>query len=109
MTNQPRRPSPPFPPQSQSMPGSEQAMRPKPDHGEETYRGSGKLAGKVAIITGADSGIGKAVAIAFAREGADILVSYLSEHEDARETEPLVREAGRQAVLVPGDVGNQRH
>nr|WP_218885610.1 SDR family oxidoreductase [Kineococcus aurantiacus] len=79
-------------------------MQPTPDHGEQTYRGSGKLTGKVAIITGADSGIGRAVAIAFAREGADVVISYLSEDEDARETARWVEEAGRKAVLVPGDV-----
>lgn len=84
-------------------------MQPKPDHGEQSYRGSGRLAGKVALITGGDSGIGKAVAIAFAREGADILVSYQSEHEDARETEHWVVEAGGRAVLMPGDIGVEAH
>ncbi|NAZ75618.1 SDR family oxidoreductase [Kineococcus sp. T13] len=79
-------------------------MDPKPDHGEQSYRGSGKLTGKAAIITGADSGIGRAVAIAYAREGADVVISYLSEDEDARETATWVEEAGRRAVLVPGDV-----
>ena len=73
-------------------------MRPVPDHGEKSYRGSGKLEGKRAIITGGDSGIGRAVAIAFAREGADILVSYLSEKADAEETKGLIEEAGRKAV-----------
>ena len=81
-------------------------MHPKPDHGEASYRGSGRLAGKVAVITGADSGIGKAVAIAFAREGADVVVAYLDEHEDARETEHWVTEAGRRAVLMPGDLAD---
>jgi hypothetical protein len=71
------------PAQQQQPPGSEQEMTPKPDHGEETYRGSGRLEGKIAVITGADSGIGKAVAIAYAREGADVVITYLNEHEDA--------------------------
>jgi NAD(P)-dependent dehydrogenase (short-subunit alcohol dehydrogenase family) len=84
-------------------------MEPVPDHGEKSYRGSGRLAGKNAIITGADSGIGRAVAIAYAREGADVLISYLSEHDDAKETERLVKEAGRKAVLVAGDVQNADH
>lgn len=91
------------------MPGHTGAMRPKPDHGEDSYRGSGKLAGKKAVITGADSGIGRAVAIAFAREGADVLIAYLSEHEDAKETERLVKEAGCKAVLVAGDIGSSAH
>ncbi|MEU1718747.1 MULTISPECIES: SDR family oxidoreductase [Nocardiopsis] len=81
-------------------------MDPRPDHGEESYRGSGRLEGKAAVITGADSGIGRAVAIAFAREGADVLIAYLDEHDDARETERWVREAGRRAVLFPGDLAD---
>jgi len=93
--------------QQQDPPGSEQAMTPKPDHGETSYRGSGKLAGKRAVITGGDSGIGKAVAIAFAREGADVLISYLPEEdEDAQETKHWVEEAGRKAVLFPGDLSD---
>jgi hypothetical protein len=84
-------------------------MDPKPDHGEESYRGSGKLTGKRAVITGADSGIGRAVAIAFAREGADVLVHYLSEHEDAQETARYVEEAGRKCVLVSGDLSDRAH
>jgi NAD(P)-dependent dehydrogenase (short-subunit alcohol dehydrogenase family) len=88
----------------QRPPGSEHAMRNKPDHGESTYQGSGKLAGKATVITGADSGIGAAVAIAFAREGADVLISYLSEHEDAQRTAEMVEQAGQRAVLVPGDL-----
>jgi NAD(P)-dependent dehydrogenase (short-subunit alcohol dehydrogenase family) len=100
---------PPFPKQQQPMPGRTAAMRPKPDHGEKTYRGSGKLKGKKAIVTGGDSGIGRAVALAFAREGADVLVAYLSEDEDARETERLVKDAGRKAVLVRGDLGSSDH
>jgi NAD(P)-dependent dehydrogenase (short-subunit alcohol dehydrogenase family) len=81
-------------------------MEPRPDHGESSYRGSGRLAGKVAVITGADSGIGRAVAIAFAREGADVIISYLDEHEDAKETRTWVEAAGRKAVLVPGDLAD---
>ena len=100
---------PPFQKQKQPMPGKTEAMEPVPDHGEKSYRGSGRLAGKKAIITGADSGIGRAVAIAYAREGADVLISYLSEHDDAKETERLVKEAGRKAVLVAGDVQNADH
>lgn len=100
---------PPFPKQKQPMPGSTGSMRPRPDHGEETYRGCGKLVGKKAVITGADSGIGRAVALAFAREGADVLIAYLDEHEDARETKRIVEEAGRKAVLVPGDIGEPGH
>ena len=100
---------PPFPDQHQSMPGETKEMNPRPDHGEESYKGSGRMAGKATIITGADSGIGRAVAIAFAREGADVLISYLEEHEDARETEALVKAAGRKAVLLPGDVSQESH
>jgi NAD(P)-dependent dehydrogenase (short-subunit alcohol dehydrogenase family) len=102
-------PKPPFSRQQQPMPGATAAMRPRPDHGEDSYRGSGKLKGKKAIITGADSGIGRAVAIAFAREGADLLVAYLNEHDDARETQRLVEEAGRKAVLMPGDIAAPAH
>jgi len=97
------------PAQQQEAPGRTEEMNPKPDHGEESYRGSGKLAGKVALITGGDSGIGRAVAIAFAREGADVLISYLDEHDDAKETARWVEEAGRVAVLVPGDIQNKEH
>ena len=82
------------PPQQQEMPGKTDAMRPRPDHGEESYEGSGRLTGKRALITGGDSGIGRAVAIAFAREGADVLISYLSEHEDATETGRWIEKAG---------------
>jgi NAD(P)-dependent dehydrogenase (short-subunit alcohol dehydrogenase family) len=92
------------PAQTQEPPGTTAEMRPRPDHGEESYRGTGRLAGKKAVITGADSGIGRAVAIAYAREGADVLLSYLSEDEDAEDTARLVREAGQNAVLVPGDI-----
>ncbi|MGV1753983.1 SDR family oxidoreductase [Agrobacterium sp. CG674] len=102
-------PTPPYADQKQEPPGTTAQMSPKPDHGEESYRGNGLLAGKVALITGADSGIGKAVAIAFAREGAHILVSYLNEHEDAQDTAKWIGEAGRKAILVPGDIKTEAH
>src|SRR3954468_6453824 len=98
-----------LPPQHQPMPGRTEAMEPKPDHGEESYRGSGKLKGKRAVITGGDSGIGRAVAIAFAREGADCLIAYLDEHDDAKETQRLIEKEGRKAVLVPGDIAAPEH
>ena len=91
----------------QEPPGHTAEMQTKPDHGEESYKGSGKLAGRAAIITGADSGIGRAVAIAFAREGADVLISYLNEHEDAEETAHWVRAAGRRPVLMAGDISQE--
>jgi NAD(P)-dependent dehydrogenase (short-subunit alcohol dehydrogenase family) len=97
------------PAQQQTPPGVLGEMTPKPDHGEESYRGSGRLTGKSAVITGGDSGIGRAVAIAFAREGADVLISYLSEHEDAQDTARYVEEAGRRCVLVPGDLADRAH
>ncbi|ESW90331.1 MULTISPECIES: SDR family oxidoreductase [unclassified Mesorhizobium] len=100
-------PRPPLPEQQQDMPGYTDEMDPRPDHGEESYRGSGKLTDRVALITGADSGIGRAVAIAFAREGADVMISYLEEDEDAQETARLVEEAGRKAVLAPGDISDE--
>ena len=100
---------PPMPKQQQQPPGDTDDMRPTPDHGEESYRGSGKLAGRAAIITGGDSGIGRAVAIAYAREGADILISYLSETSDAKETASWVEKAGRRCVLVEGDIADQAH
>jgi NAD(P)-dependent dehydrogenase (short-subunit alcohol dehydrogenase family) len=102
-------PRPPFKEQQQPMPGRTEAMSPRPDHGEESYKGSGRLEGMKALVTGADSGIGRAVALAYAREGADVLISYLDEHEDAEATAALVREAGRQAVLVPGDIQHAEH
>ncbi|MEN3147975.1 SDR family oxidoreductase [Neorhizobium sp. IRAMC:178] len=102
-------PTPPFPEQQQPMPGFTGRMDPVPDHGELSYRGSGRLAGKKAVITGGDSGIGRAVAIAYAREGADLLISYLDEDEDAEDTRRLVEEAGRKAVLVPGDIKTAAH
>jgi NAD(P)-dependent dehydrogenase (short-subunit alcohol dehydrogenase family) len=97
------------PAQQQQPPGSTQQMTPRPDHGEESYQGSGRLRGKATIITGADSGIGRAVAIAFAREGADVVIGYLDEHEDAEETRRWVEQAGRTAVLVPGDLQDPAH
>ena len=103
------RPQPPQPEQKQSPPGYTNQIAPKPDHGEKSYRGSGRLAGKAALITGADSGIGRAVAIAFAREGADVLISYLDEHEDAKETAKWVEQAGRKAIVAPGDVSEEGH
>jgi NAD(P)-dependent dehydrogenase (short-subunit alcohol dehydrogenase family) len=103
------KPKPPFPEQKQPMPGSEEAMDPKPDYGEDSYRGSGKLKDKKAVITGGDSGIGRAVALAFAREGADVLISYYNEHEDAEKTRRVVEDAGRKAVLMPGDVKDATH
>jgi NAD(P)-dependent dehydrogenase (short-subunit alcohol dehydrogenase family) len=102
-------PQPPQPAQQQRPPGTTSAMDPRPDHGEDSYRGSGRLDGRVALITGGDSGIGRAVAIAFAREGADVLISYLSEHEDARETADWVKKAGRRAVTIAGDVSDEGH
>lgn len=90
----------------QRPPGTVQAMLHKPDHGEDSYRGCGRLTGKATVITGGDSGIGRAVAIAFAREGADVLISYLNEHGDANDTARLVTEAGRRAVLVAGDLAD---
>ncbi|MDU5191346.1 MAG: SDR family NAD(P)-dependent oxidoreductase, partial [Mixta calida] len=103
------RPQPPQPEQQQDVPGSIFDMQPAPDHGETSYKGSGRLAGKKAIITGGDSGIGRAVAIAYAREGADVLISYQDEHEDAKDTARLVEEAGRTAILVPGDITEAEH
>ncbi|MEW6024025.1 MAG: glucose 1-dehydrogenase [Pseudomonadota bacterium] len=97
------------PKQQQQPPGTETQLTPKADHGETSYQGSGKLAGKATIITGGDSGIGRAVALAFAREGADVLIAYLNEHDDAKETARLVEEAGRKAVLVAGDIAEPAH
>ncbi|UYU30692.1 glucose 1-dehydrogenase [Siccibacter colletis] len=104
-----QRPNPPFPEQQLEWPGATRDMQPVPDHGETSYKGSGRLTGKAAIITGGDSGIGRAVAIAYAREGADVLISYYNEHDDAKETARLVEEAGRKAVLVSGDLVEARH
>lgn len=97
------------PPQQQEPPGSQARMDPRPDCGEESYVGHGRLTDKVALITGGDSGIGRAVAIAYAREGADVAISYLEEHEDAQETARYVEEAGRRVVLLPGDVADPQH
>ena len=102
-------PKPPFPKQAQPVPGSQKKMAPYPDCGEQSYKGSCRLDGKIALITGADSGIGRAVAIAFAREGADVAVAYLNEHEDAQETARWVEQAGRQCLLLPGDLAQKAH
>jgi NAD(P)-dependent dehydrogenase (short-subunit alcohol dehydrogenase family) len=98
---------PPFPQKEQEHPGSDREMSPPPDYGEESYRGFGRLKDRVAVITGADSGIGRAVALAFAREGADVVISYLNEHQDAQETRRLVESAGRRAALVAGDLAEE--
>ena len=97
------------PEQQQEVPGVQAAMTPVPDCGEHSYRGSGKLAGKAAVITGGDSGIGRAAAIAYAREGADVLIAYLEEDDDAQDTARWVEEAGRRAVLVRGDLSDPAH
>src|ERR1700710_1721767 len=94
-------PKPPFPAQKQPMPGSTDAMQPRPDHGEASYKGSGKLKGMKAVITGGDSGIGRAVAIAFAREGADVLIAFLNETEEANEVRKLIEKEGRKAGWSP--------
>ncbi len=104
-----RYPRPPFKPQGQSFPGRTGKMQPEPDHGEESYRGSGRLAGKAALITGADSGIGRAVAIAFAREGARVALSYLDEQQDAEATAEWVEKAGSECLLLPGDIADAAH
>jgi NAD(P)-dependent dehydrogenase (short-subunit alcohol dehydrogenase family) len=102
-------PKPPYPGQKQAMPGLTSKMDPRPDHGESSYKGSGRLQGMKAVITGGDSGIGRAVAIAYAREGADILIAYLSEKDDADEVKALIEGEGRKAVLVAGDLQNPDH
>ena len=98
---------PPFPQKEQDHPGTDREMSPRPDYGEERYRGFGRLKERVAVITGADSGIGRAVALAFAREGADVVISYLNEHQDAQETRRLVESSGRRAALVAGDLAEE--
>jgi NAD(P)-dependent dehydrogenase (short-subunit alcohol dehydrogenase family) len=102
-------PRPPYPSQKQPMPGSTSEMNPRPDHGETSYNGSGRLQGMKAVITGGDSGIGRAVAIAYAREGADILIAYLNEKDDADEVKALIEKEGRKAVLVAGDLQDPDH
>lgn len=102
-------PSPPYPAQSQKPPGTDRKLAPTADHGEASYIGHGRLAGKRALITGADSGIGRAVALAFAREGADVAISYLEEEKDAGETVRLVEETGRKALRLVGDIASSSH
>jgi NAD(P)-dependent dehydrogenase (short-subunit alcohol dehydrogenase family) len=97
------------PEQQQEVPGVQAEMTPVPDCGEHSYRGSGKLEGKAAIVTGGDSGIGRAAAIAYAREGADVLIAYLEEDDDAQDTARWIEEAGRRAVLVRGDLSDPAH
>ena len=100
---------PPFPEQAQPTPGSEAAMQPQPDFGEKSYVGSGRLKGRRALITGGDSGIGRAVALAYAREGADVVISYLNENDDAETTRKLVEGAGRKCVAIAGDIREEDH
>jgi NAD(P)-dependent dehydrogenase (short-subunit alcohol dehydrogenase family) len=101
-------PVPPFPPQKQEFPGLASKMVPRPDHGETSYKGSGRLIGRKALVTGGDSGIGRAAVIAFAREGADVAINYLPvEEPDAREVVELIRAEGRKAVAIPGDIRNE--
>jgi len=102
-------PKPPFPEQTQELPGTFQVMDPKPDHGETSWQGKGRLEGLVALVTGGDSGIGRAVSIAYAREGADVAIAYLNEDQDARDTARLIEEAGRRCLLIPGDLGSAEH
>ena len=112
MTDNPltKHPRPPFPGQPQSFPGKTGRMTPEPDHGEASYRGSGKLEGRAALITGGDSGIGRAVAIAYAREGADVAIAYLPEEQaDAEAVAGWIEKAGRRALLLPGDLKDPAH
>jgi len=108
-TRYPDYPKPPFPEQTQELPGSFKLMDPPPDHGEQSWRGAGRLEGSVALITGGDSGIGRAVAIAFAREGADVALSFLKEREDAADTARLVTESGRRCLQIAGDIADPAH
>lgn len=105
----PERPNPPFETQQQRPPGHTAEMVPKPDHGEYSYNGHGRLQGKVALITGGDSGIGRAVAIAFAREGADVVIAYLDEHEDAAETARWIEKQRRRVLTISGDITKSEH
>ena len=116
MTLQPTRPNPadahprpPYAEPTQAYPGHESEMQLRPDYGAQSYRGSGRLTGKKALITGGDSGIGRAVAVAFAREGADVLISYLDEEQDAQETARVVQDTGRTCLAVPGDISEEAH
>jgi NAD(P)-dependent dehydrogenase (short-subunit alcohol dehydrogenase family) len=102
-------PKPPFPEQRQDYPGIEAKMEPRPDYGAVSYVGNGRLAGRAALITGGDSGIGRAVALAYAREGANVLISYYNEDVDAEETARVVEEAGQRCVMVPGDIRQEAH
>lgn len=102
-------PGPPFPEQVQDLPGSFRMMQPPPDHGEESWIGARRLEGMVAVITGADSGIGRAVAIAYAREGADVVLAYLNESADAADTAKLIRDSGRHCLAIEGDIASAAH
>src|SRR5690242_17342745 len=110
-TTDPRKqgPKPPFEEPKQAPPGETRDMHEKPDHGEQSYKGFGRLKDRKALITGGDSGIGRAVALAFAREGADVLISYLNEDEDAQETVRLVKDAGRKALTAAGSIEHARY
>ena len=102
-------PKPPFPKQQQPWPGLAGKMQPKPDHGEKSYQGSGRLKGRKALVTGGDSGIGRGAVIAFAREGADVAINYLAAEEpDAKEVAEIIRSEGRGAVLIPGDIKDEQ-